>query len=378
VIEINLLANVTDKHYNLTSKNSTSLKKFSNHKKICVGDENQKFMSVTLADIARELGLSKMTVSRAINNDPLVNPKTRERVLEISRRLNYQPNIFARALATNRSHLIGVIVPDLMHSYFAEILHGIGVVARASKLQIVIGNSEEHVDREISEVEALRSRTDGLIIAPCLSQSKMNLYRQMIENDTKIVLIDRTLEGLNCPMVSTDDVQVGLLATEHLIGLGHRKIGHLRGTATSTSKKRLEGYKKALEKNGVDFDKSLVRECGLMESDGYKTMKAWIKEGNLPTAIFAVNDPSAIGAMQALDEAGIKIGEDLAMVGGGNIHYGDMLRVPLTTVSWSRGEMGQSAARLLIQMIEGKGKDAHDQKIILSPSLVIRRSCGGK
>ena len=319
-----------------------------------------------------------MTVSRAINNDPLVKAKTRDRVLEASRRLNYQPNIFARALATNRSHLIGVIVPDLMHSYFAEILHGVGIVARASKLQIVIGNSEEHVTREISEVEALRSRTDGLIIAPSLPQSKMNLYRKMIDDGTKIVLIDRTLEGLDCPMVTTDDEKVGLLATGHLINLGHRRIGHLRGTTTSTSKYRLEGYKQALAKNDLRFEKSLVRDCGLMESDGYRTMTAWIKEGNLPTAIFAVNDPAAIGAMQALDEAGLAVGEDIAIVGGGNIHYGDMLRVPLTTVSWSRGEMGQSAARLLIQLIEGSGKDVQNQKVILSPSLIVRKSCGAK
>jgi LacI family transcriptional regulator len=333
-------------------------------------------MSATLADIARELGLSKMTVSRAINNDPLVKPRTRERVLEVSRRLNYQPNHFARALATNRSYLIGVIVPDLMHSYFAEILHGIGTVARTAKYQIVIGNSEEHVTREISEVEALRVRTDGLIIAPSVPASKMEVYSAMIGAGAKIVLIDRTLDGLDCPMVSTDDVAVGILATEHLISLGHTKIGHLKGTTTSTSKKRFEGYKQALANKEIAFEKSLVRDCGLMESDGYRAMKEWLAEGNLPTAIFAVNDPTAIGAMQALDEAGVKVGEDLAIVGSGNIHYGDMLRVPLTTVSWSRGEMGQSAARLLIRLIEEEGGDGMDQKIILSPSLVVRQSCG--
>jgi LacI family transcriptional regulator len=337
-------------------------------------------MGVTLVDIANELGISKMTVSRAINNDPLVNSKTRERVLEASRRLNYQPNIFARALATNRSNLIGVIVPDLMHSYFAEIMKGIGAVARSAKLQIVIGNSEEHLNREISEVEALRSRTDGLIIAPALPQSKVNLYKKMIEDGTKIVLIDRTLEGLNCPMVMTDDLAVGQIATEHLIKLGHRKIGHLKGTTTSTSRKRLEGYKQALANHNLKFEKSLVRECGLMESEGYEAMKNWIKEGNLPSSIFAVNDPAAIGAMQALNEANIKVGEDIAIVGCGNIHYGDMLAVPLTTVSWSRSEMGQTAARLLIQMIEntGNSKEIEAPKVILSPSLVVRNSCGDK
>src|SRR5215212_4775243 len=203
-------------------------------------------MSVTLADIARELGLSKMTVSRAINDDPLVNAKTRERVLEVSRRLNYQPNHFARALVTNRSFLLGVIVPDLMHSYFAEILHGVGTYARSSNYQIVIGNSEEHVAREISEVEALRWRTDGLIIAPTVPVSKSDVYEAMIDDGTKLVFIDRTLEGVECPMVTTDNIRVGFLATEHLIKLGHRRIGHLRGTTTSTSKERLEGYKQAL------------------------------------------------------------------------------------------------------------------------------------
>jgi LacI family transcriptional regulator len=336
-------------------------------------------MSVTLADIARELGISKMTVSRAINDDPLVNAKTRDRVLEVSRRLNYQPNHFARALATNRSFLAGVIVPDLMHSYFAEILHGIGAFARSSNFQIVIGNSEEHVAREISEVEALRSRTDGLIIAPTLPVSRVDVYRSMIADGTKIVLIDRTLEGLNCPMVTTDNIEVGVLATEHLIRLGHKRIGHLRGTTTSTSKERMEGYKQALSKNDITFDKNLVRECGLMESDGYNAVKAWIKTGNLPSAIVAVNDPTAIGAMQAMREAGIRIGEDIAIVGGGNIHYGDMLSVPLTTVSWSRSEMGQAAMRLLIQLIEGSSNgDSENQKVILSPSLVVRESCGAK
>ena len=200
----------------------------------------------------------------------------------------------------------------------------------------------------------------------------------MIKEGTKIVLIDRTLDGVDCPMVTTDNIEVGALATEHLIKLGHERIGHLRGTATSTSRERLEGYKQALSRNSIALDKTLIKECGLMESDGYSAMKQWIGEGDLPTAVFAVNDPAAIGAMQALTESGIKIGEDLAIVGGGNIHYGDMLSVPLSTVSWSRGEMGQAAARLLIKMIEANGGDAGHQKVILSPHLVVRKSCGSK
>lgn len=332
-------------------------------------------MTVTLADIAREMGVSKMTVSRAINNDPFINSETKERVLEIARKLNYKPNHYARALATNRSQLIGVIVPDLMHSYFAEIMISIGAVSRLAGYQIVIGNSGEDTSREIDEVEALRQRTDGLIIASALSSKKINWYKQLISEGTKIVLIDRTFNDLDCYSVVADNKKVGMLATEHLIQLGHKRIGHLRGTNSSTSKERFEGYKKALTKNKISFDKNLVRGCGFMEIDGYKAMKEWLREDNIPSAIFAVNDPVAIGAMKAIEEAKLKVGSDIAIVGSGNIHYGDILKIPLTTVSWSRDEMGKVAASHLIHLIDSKEPPV-GSKYVLSPQMVIRKSCG--
>jgi DNA-binding LacI/PurR family transcriptional regulator len=165
-----------------------------------------------------------------------------------------------------------------------------------------------------------------------------------------------------------------MLATEHLISLGHQRIGHLRGTAASTSEGRFEGYRRALEKNRLKFDDALVRDCGFSERDGYEATRRWLAEGEVPGAVFAVNDPAAIGAMQALEEAGRRVGRDVALVGGGNIHYGDMLRVPLTTVSWSRGEMGQQAARLLLQLIEGEAPGK--RQIVLPPELVVRSSSG--
>ena len=331
-------------------------------------------MPVTLADIARELGVSKMTVSRAINNQPLINAETRARVLEVARRLNYQPNQHARALATNRSHLIGVVVPDLMHSYFAEIYRGVEAVARPLGYRNLICNTDEDAAKELDETEALLPRTDGLIVASSLPPGKVGFYKRIIKEGAKVVLIDRRLKGLNCPVVTTDDVQVGMLATEHLIGLGHRRIGHLRGTSASTSEGRFEGYRRALEKHRLPPDDALVRDCGFSERDGYEATRLWLAEGDVPGAIFAGNDPAAIGAMQALEEAGRRVGRDVAVVGGGNIHYGDMLRVPLTTVSWSRSEMGQQAARLLLQLIEGEAPDK--KQIVLPPELVVRSSSG--
>jgi LacI family transcriptional regulator, galactose operon repressor len=332
-------------------------------------------MPTTLADIARSLGVSKMTVSRAINNHPEISPETRARILEAAQRMNYRPNQYARALTTNRSYLLAVVVPDLMHSYFAEICRGIETVAKPLGYQNLICSTDEDAANEEAEIEALLPRTDGLILASSASPDELKFYRRIIRDHAKVVLIDRRLEGLRCSTVTTDDVKVGALATEHLLNLGHRRVGHLKGTVASTAAMRFEGYKEALTKHGIPLDTSLVRECGFTESDGYRAMKAWLAEGAVPSAIFAANDPAAIGAMSALTEAGLRIPDDVAIVGGGNIHYGDMLKVPLTTVAWSTAEMGQAAARLVVEMVEGK-KRPKRQHVIVEPELVVRASCG--
>ncbi|HYW72180.1 MAG TPA: LacI family DNA-binding transcriptional regulator [Pyrinomonadaceae bacterium] len=332
-------------------------------------------MPTTLADIAKALGVSKMTVSRAINNHPEISPDTRARILEAAQRMNYRPNQFARALTTNRSYLLGVVVPDLMHSYFAEICRGIESVAKPLGYQNLICSTDENIGNEEAEIEALLPRTDGLILASSASPADTKFYRRAIRDRARIVLIDRHLEGVKCPAVTTDDVKVGEMATEHLLNLGHRRVGHLKGTVASTAALRLQGYRNALEKWRVAYDPDLVRECGFSENEGYDATRAWLRDGNLPPAIFAANDPAAIGAMNAINEAGLKIPDEVAVVGGGNIHYGDMLRVPLTTIAWSTAEMGQAAARLLIDLVEGK-RGTKEQHVIVEPELVIRASCG--
>ena len=333
-------------------------------------------MPTTLEDIARALNVSKMTVSRAINNHPEINQDTRARILAVAQKMNYRPNQFARALTTSRSFLIGIVVPDLMHSYFSEICRGVESKARGSGYQNLICNTDEEPRKEMDEIEALLSRTDGLIVASALADHETKFYRQLLRDNARIVLIDRVLQGLKCSMVITDDVEVGMLATKHLIKLGHRQIGHLRGTNVSTSVKRFEGYSRAMTEAGLKAAKGLIRECGYTESDGYRAMKIWIEEGSLPTAIFAANDPAAIGAMSALYESGIKVPDDVAVVGAGRIHYGDMLRVPLTTVSWSTAEMGQAAADLLLEAIHSE--KSRYRQVIVKPELVIRSSCGSQ
>ncbi|HJX93871.1 MAG TPA: LacI family DNA-binding transcriptional regulator [Pyrinomonadaceae bacterium] len=334
-------------------------------------------MPTTLEDIARALKVSKMTVSRAINNHPEISSETRARILAVAQKMNYRPNQFARALTTNRSYLIGIVVPDLMHSYFSEICRGVESQARSVGYQNLICSTDEESRKEMEEIEALRSRTDGLIVASSLADNEVRFYRQLLKDGARIVLIDRLLSGLKCSSVITDDVEVGRLATEHLIKLGHKQIGHLRGTTASTSLDRYKGYVLALEGAGLQLHSNIVKECGFTEADGAAATKRWINDGSLPSAIFAANDPAAIGAMSALHDAGIRVPEDVAIVGAGSIHYGDMLRVPLTTVAWSTMEMGQAAAKLLLESIEEKSKPANRQ-VIVKPELVIRQSCGAK
>src|SRR5439155_1766887 len=159
----------------------------------------------------------------------LISSETRARVLEVARRMNYQPNQHARALDTNRSYLIGVIVPDLMNLYYAEVMRAIQSITRTAGFQLLICSSDEDITRELDEVETLLQRTDGLIISSVFPPTETKPYRKMIKDGAKMVLVDRTMKQLSCPAVATDNVQVGRLATEHLIRLGHRRIGHLRG-----------------------------------------------------------------------------------------------------------------------------------------------------
>jgi LacI family transcriptional regulator len=336
-------------------------------------------MATTLADLAKELGVSIMTISRAINNHAAIHPETRKRVLAAVKRLNYHPNHYARALLTNRSHLLGLVVPDLMHSYYAEIAKAIEAEARIAGYEVLLCNTEEDGVSELREVEALRHRTDGLIIASAVAPTQASAYRKMLREGARIVLIDRRLEKLRCPVVTTDNVRVGALVTEHLIRLGHRRIGHLRGPDVSVAYDRLEGYKQALAAHRLRFDERLVRACGFLEENGYDAMCAWINEANYPAAIYAANDPVAIGAMRALAEARIKVPREVAVVGSGAIHYGDLLRIPLTTVTWDKTGLGRRAARLLIELIEGNGgKSAAQTDAMLEPELVVRQSCGSR
>lgn len=333
-------------------------------------------MPVRMKDIARDLGLSIVTVSKVLRDHPDISAETRERVLKRMKEVNYRPNLAARALVTGRTYSVGLVVPDLVHPFFGEVAKGMSRVLRKKGYNLVISSSEEDPELEAQEVEQLLARrADALIIAS--AQTCTQMFLKIEEQKTPYILIDRKFGGLNANFIGVDDVATGRLATEHLISIGRRRIAHIGGPAVSTATGRLDGYRRALAAHhlAADPDYLIVREHGDDSSDrsGYEAMRKLLSLSPQPDAVFCYNDPTAMGALDAIIEHGLRVPEDIAIVGCGNVRYAAFLRVPLTSVDQQSEEIGDRAARLALTQIEAKGA-ARPKTVLLEPSLVVRQS----
>ena len=328
--------------------------------------------------IAGELGVSVMTVSKVLNNHGDISEATRGRVLAKIEELGYQRNAVARSLTLRRSHTIGVVIPDLMHSFFVEIIAGIEPVASARGYGLLLCSSGEDPIKERAELEMLRSRqVDGIVLASVHGSANEDLLRQLTGLGTAVVMIDRDDHPhVECHRVLTDDEKVGVLATTHLLDLGRRAIAHIGGPNVVHAQRREKGWRDSLKARGAKIEPEWFVEGGFMESDGYRSMKRLLSARPRIDAVFAVNDPAAIGAMKAIWEAGLKVPDDIAVVGAGDIALGDLLKVPLTTVAWSRKDQGFNAAELLLNGLDSDEKDA-PRRVIIPPRLVARQSSGG-
>jgi len=328
--------------------------------------------------IAGELGVSVMTVSKVLNNHGDISAATRGRVLAKIEELGYQRNAVARSLTLRRSHTIGVVIPDLMHSFFVEIIAGIEPVASVRGYGLLLCSSGEDPAKERAELEMLRSRqVDGIVLASVHGSANEDLLRQLTGLGTAIVMIDRDDHPrVECHRVLTDDERVGVLATTHLLDLGRKAVAHIGGPNVVHAKRREKGWRDAHNARGITIEPEWFVEGGFMESDGYRSMKRLLTTRPRIDAVFAVNDPAAIGAMKAIWEAGLKVPDDIAVVGVGDIALGDLLKVPLTTVSWSRKDQGFNAAELLLNGLDSDEKDA-PRRVVIPPRLVARESSGG-
>ena len=329
-----------------------------------------------MKDIARDLGVSVITISKVLRNHPDVGDETRERVLARVKELDYRPNLAARSLVTGRTYLVGLIVPDLLHPFFAEIAKSLSEALRASGYYLIVSSSDEDPDLEEQEInQLLARRLDTLIIASC--RSTVELFFRIEKQRTPYVLIDRSLPGLSANFVGVDDEAVGILATKHLIDIGCKRIAHIRGPETSPGTRRLAGYTRALTQTGfkVIDDYVITEPKGDVDTRqrGAEAMRRLLSLKARPDGLFCFNDPLAMGAMNYALDRGLHIPEDIAIVGCGNLHYDDALSVPLSSINQHSRKIGQEAARITLGILNSK-TTPKAESVVLQPELVVRRS----
>jgi len=331
-------------------------------------------LAVRMKDIAEDLGVSLMTVSKALRSHSDISEETRNRVLKRARELDYQPNWIARSLVTRRTYMVGFVIPDLMHSFFAEMAKGVARKLGPLGYQIVISNSEEDAETEHRQIELLVNRNvDGLIVAPAREKWRKSLADNIRSRKVPFVLVDRMPERVDANYVGARDQDIGELATAHLFEQGCRRIAHLQGPAAPNSKGRLRGYQHALEKQGLKPVPEYIVDGGRDDATGYEGMRRLLKLSAPPDGVFCYNDPVAAGAVKAVLESGLRVPEDVAIIGAGNVHYSDLLRVPLSTIDQSSTLIGESAADLLVHCMEAKTAPP-PKRIFIEPKLVVRES----
>ncbi|RPI28395.1 MAG: LacI family transcriptional regulator [Acidobacteria bacterium] len=329
----------------------------------------------TIVDIARKLGVSAMTVSRALRGSQEVSDRTRRRVLRCAEELGYKPNRWARSLVTRQTSIIGVVVPDISHSFFAEVTRGLEEVVSRAGYNVLLCDSWLDVEKEKAEIEMLvSSMVDGLVIASEQSETSPQVFRKLKDSKIPFVLIDRFFPKQSFLAVVVDDLEVGRLATEHLVELGHTRIAHIQGPPISPASLRHRAYLDALRRHQIEVNRQWVRKGRFDIQSGREAMFALLGTKPRPTAVFAGNDPMGIGALYACREAGLRVPADISVVAAGNIEGAHHPNPFLTTIDWPREELGRAAGSLLLASIQEGSDQATDRVKKFAPRLLVRQS----
>jgi LacI family transcriptional regulator len=330
---------------------------------------------ITIKDIASKLGLATSTVSRALNDHPDINNDTKNIVNQLANSLGYKPNIVARSLKSRTSNQIGVIVPEIRHDFFANAISGIEEVAYQEGYTVIVSQSNENIDREKINLNSMfLNRVAGIIVSMSQATKTVEHFNQLLTKGVKMVFFDRVPDELDVYKVKIDDEQSAYEAVNYLISKKYKRIVHLAGLQNlSICRKRKSGYERALSENG--FSSSITSiEGGMHENDGYNSVNELLKRNLIPDAIFAVNDPVAIGAFRRLKEENIKIPKQVAIIGFSNNPITEIIDPPLTTVEQPAKEMGKEAAKILIHQIKGLEVGWDSKDVILKTKLIVRKS----
>jgi DNA-binding LacI/PurR family transcriptional regulator len=328
----------------------------------------------TIIDIAKKLGISPSTVSRALSDHPDIKKETKAQVKKTAKELRYSPNQMAQSLKNNRTTTIGVIVPEIKHDFFSSAISGIEEVAYKSGYTIILCQSNESYEREVLNANLLINyRVAGVVVSISQNTKDGEHFNDLLRRKIPLVFFDRVCNDVIASKVVIDDYRSAFDAVTYLVGKGYKTIAHFAGPKElNICKKRWNGYVDAIKPLQLQSSNGWVRYGGLHEQDGYASMDYLIKENKIPDAIFAVNDPVAIGAFQRIKEAGLKIPDDVAIMGFSNNKITSLVEPQLTTVDQPSFEMGKKSAEILIGIIEGIVKET--KTLVLDTKLIIRGS----
>jgi DNA-binding LacI/PurR family transcriptional regulator len=338
-----------------------------------------KFEALTIKDIAKALGLSTSTVSRALRDSYEISPETKKLVLEYAEKNNYHPNPIALSLKERRSRSIGVIVCEIANSYFSQVINGIESIAYNNGYNVIIAQSRESFDREIMNLQYLTSRSiDGLIISISTETKDFSYFKELHQKGLPIVFFDRIVDVIETHKVIADNYKGAYDATVHLINNGYRRIATLSNPELlSITKERLAGYRAALTDNSIEVNEELIKYCqhgGMIVSEVEDVVKELFKLKQKPDAIFASADKLTTGCLRILKAKGLKVPDDIGLIGFSNTDLTELLDPPLSIIKQPAFEMGEVATNLLLQLIESKRPVTDFVTKVLATELLIRGS----
>ncbi len=342
-----------------------------------------KFEAVTIKDIAKALGLSTSTVSRALRDSYEISPETKQMVLEYAKQINYRPNPIALSLKERRSRSIGVIISEIANSFFSQIINGIESIAYSKGYNVIISQSRESYEREVINVDFLASRSvDGFLISVSTETKDFTHITDLYERGLPIVFVDRMIESIDTHKVIADNFKGAYDATTHLIKNGYKRIAHLANSEyLSITKERVAGYRKALEDAHIPFNETYLKHClhgGMIYDEVDQSMNELMNQKQKPDAIFASADKLTTNCMRYCRAKAIVIPDDVAVVGFSNLDLTELLSPSLSVVRQPAFEMGEVAAELLIKTIESKRPLVEFETRVLPAELFIRESSGKK
>lgn len=329
-----------------------------------------------LQDVARVAQVSISTVSRVINEPELVNQETRRRVQKAIDQLGYLPSRVAQRLRGEGgdAKLIGLVLPDIQNPFFADLARGVEDVAQRHGYLVFLGNSDEDAAKEKRYLDVMRAESvDGIIVPPCSETDEA--VADLVRRQLPVVCVDRRLLRGKVDTVLVDNVRGAHEAMEHLIGLGHRRIGFIEGLPQlSTSRERLQGYRQALDEHGIPFDPTLVRQGDSRHGSGRDLTRALLELPDRPSALLIGNNLMTLGALEMIHQKGLRIPEEVAILGYDDMPWALALNPPLTAVRQPGDEVGRRAMELLLQRIREPQRSA--SLVMMQPELVVRKSCG--